>query len=108
MLPSTVSHGKTPRSWKTKIRRGSGPRTTSPSIRTSPLVGERKPAMVLSSVDLPQPEGPTMQRNSPFATSRLMSFSTGVLLPSRVNVMWMCCADSLVSNGVPDGFRERH
>ena len=43
ILPSTVSHGKTPRSWKTKMRRGSGPSTASPSIVIAPLVGERKP-----------------------------------------------------------------
>ena len=32
MLPAAVSQGKTPRSWNTKMRRGSGPRTSSPSI----------------------------------------------------------------------------
>src|SRR5207302_871738 len=33
--------------------------------------GVRKPATTLSRVDLPQPEGPSTQRNSPPATSRL-------------------------------------
>ena len=36
MFSSTVSQGNTPRSWKTKMRRGSGPVTRSPSIVTSP------------------------------------------------------------------------
>ncbi len=34
------------------------------------------PAMQLSRVDLPQPEGPTRTRKSPFSMSRLIDFST--------------------------------
>src|SRR5262245_15651742 len=40
-------------------------------MRISPAVGARKPAMTLSSVDLPQPEGPTMHRNSEASMSKL-------------------------------------
>ena len=47
--------------------------TTLPSIRISPEVAGCKPAIKWSRVDLPQPEGPTMQRNSPGLTFRLMS-----------------------------------
>ncbi len=36
--------------------------------------------MMLSSVDLPQPEGPSRQTNSPSLTSRSMSSSTVDLL----------------------------
>ena len=46
MLSVTVSQGKTPPSWKMKIRRRSGPCTGSPSTRISPRVAFRKPAMM--------------------------------------------------------------
>src|ERR1700756_3907025 len=36
---------------------------------TEPSVGSSRPAMMLSSVDLPQPEGPTRIRNSPASIS---------------------------------------
>ena len=36
-----------------------------PSMRISPAVIGSSPAMVLSSVDLPQPDGPTSTRNPP-------------------------------------------
>ena len=42
-----------------------GPFTRSPSTVTMPVVGLRKPATALSSVDFPQPEGPTIETNSP-------------------------------------------
>src|SRR5690606_249554 len=43
---------------------------TSSPISTSPSVIDSSPAIRLSTVDLPQPDGPTMVRNSPSATSR--------------------------------------
>jgi hypothetical protein len=36
-----------------------------PSISITPEVGRSSPAMLRSSVDLPQPEGPTKTTNSP-------------------------------------------
>src|SRR5215467_16293473 len=39
--------------------------------------GARKPAMTLSSVDLPQPEGPTMHRNSEASMSKLTPATPG-------------------------------
>ncbi len=53
--------------------------TLRPSISTSPEVRSSSPAMMRSSVDLPQPEGPTKTTNSPSATSRSMPFSTSTL-----------------------------
>ena len=53
--------------------------TFSPSIRTSPEVASSSPAMTRSSVDLPQPDGPTKMTNSPSSTSRSMPFSTSTL-----------------------------
>src|SRR5471030_59283 len=56
---------------------GLGPRRTVPSMRTSPSLGCSKPAMIFISVDLPQPDGPTMATNSPSFTSRLTPPTTG-------------------------------
>lgn len=44
---------------------------------TSPLSGERNPAIIRSVVVLPQPEGPSKVTNSPSCISRLTSFSIG-------------------------------
>src|SRR5258708_7747424 len=82
---STVNQGNTPFSWNTKIRWGSGPDTGVPLTNTSPTAGLRKPAMMFSRVDLPQPEGPTMQTNSPRTTSKSMLSRTtmGAVLPAN-------------------------
>src|SRR5882672_7914176 len=40
-----------------------------PSSRIEPLAGSTSPAIPFSSVDLPQPDGPSSTRNSPPATS---------------------------------------
>src|SRR5581483_2841619 len=77
------------------MRRGSGPTTGWPSIRTWPLVGAMKPAMTFKIVDFPQPDGPNRQTNSPSPTSRLMSSSTLTLPPSRPNTMLIPSARSL-------------
>ena len=43
---------------------------------TRPLVGAYRPAIILSNVDLPQPDVPTMALKLPDANARLMSSST--------------------------------
>lgn len=43
-----------------------------PLSRTRPLSGRSRPAAIRSSVDLPQPEGPTYAMNSPARTCRSM------------------------------------
>src|SRR3954453_11456703 len=43
----------------------------------SPLVMSSRPTIIRSSVDFPQPEGPTRIMNSPSAMSRLTSFTAG-------------------------------
>src|SRR5687768_498999 len=53
-----------------------GPVTAAPSIVIRPRSGRSNPAMMLSSVDLPQPEGPTMATNSPSRTSKLTPSTT--------------------------------
>src|SRR4051812_1514589 len=53
--------------------------TIRPPISTVPALGRSSPAMMLSSVDLPQPDGPTSTANSPLSMSRSMPFSTSRL-----------------------------
>src|SRR5690348_11048672 len=53
-----------------------------PSIRISPPSGSSKPAMQRSAVDLPQPEGPSRQTNSPSATSSDIAL-TAMVAPKR-------------------------
>ncbi len=57
-----------------------GVRVTSwPAMSIWPLVRSSSPAIILSMVDLPQPDGPTKTTNSPFSTSRLMPLMTSRL-----------------------------
>jgi hypothetical protein len=58
-----LEHHRTPRS---PGRAGSRP----PADATSPSVVSSSPAIMRSSVDLPQPEGPTSTQNSPSSMSR--------------------------------------
>src|SRR5688572_18186875 len=51
--------------------RGAFVLTTSPPIRSSPAEMSSSPAIMLSAVDFPQPEGPTRIMNSPSPISRL-------------------------------------
>ena len=52
---------------------GASPVTSRPSMEMVPLLVSSSPAISLSSVDLPQPEGPTKTTNSPFSISRSSS-----------------------------------
>ena len=52
--------------------------TTLPSIAIVPPLISSRPASIRSSVDLPQPEGPTSTMNSPSAMSKLMPWMTFV------------------------------
>src|SRR5262245_55124821 len=56
---------------------------STPSIRIEPASGLSIPAMRLSSVDLPEPEGPIRPRKSPRCTSNERSCSTGTTWPPR-------------------------
>ena len=51
-----------------RARRRTGRRGPPPATTTRPLVGVSMPAMRLSSVVLPEPDGPMRLRNSPSAT----------------------------------------
>src|SRR5262249_13452918 len=63
-------------------RSGPGLLTGMPSTRTSPLVGCSKPAIRLSSVDLPQPLAPTRVTNSRSATTTLIPASATTWPPA--------------------------
>src|SRR5665213_2788375 len=54
--------------------------TSRSPIQISPEVTSSSPAIILRSVDLPQPDGPTMTRNSPSKMSRETP-STAVTAP---------------------------
>ena len=70
----TDNHGISERlySWKTSAISSGGRVTGVPLSTTSPLVGSSSPDMHLSSVVLPQPDGPTTHTNSrsPIVNSR--------------------------------------
>src|SRR5690606_1632613 len=87
MFCSTVIHGNTEPCCEIMIPLRLGPLRLFPSIRIAPRSAFSNPAMMLSMVDLPQPEGPTIATNSPSATSKLTSSTTArspnpLLIPS--------------------------
>ena len=49
-----------------------------PSRRMSPWVAVSNPASIIRQVVLPEPDGPSMVRNSPFGIERLRSLTTSV------------------------------
>src|SRR6266705_1938661 len=65
-----VSQGSREWFWNTTPRSGPGPETSRSASRTWPSVGLSSPATILSSVDLPQPECPISETNSPARMSR--------------------------------------
>src|ERR1017187_10076115 len=90
MLSATVSQGKDVYFWKTMPRSRPGPPTGLPSTRISPVSGWSRPAIMRSSVDFPQPDGPSRTLNSPrfrpsgektSSTSKLTLCSASMRLP---------------------------
>jgi hypothetical protein len=68
----TVFHGGSwSNSWNTTMRSGPGCVTRRPSRRISPSTGGMNPPTAFSSVDLPQPEGPSSTKRSAACTSKL-------------------------------------
>ncbi len=69
---------------------GMGSDTVRPATVTVPIVAGLRPATMRSSVDLPQPLGPTSETNSPAPTDKEMSAraSTGPLAASYVMPTW--------------------
>src|ERR1700755_1413153 len=68
------------------------PTSGSPARDTSPSVGVSRPAMMLSSVDLPQPDGPITATNSPGVIVKSTPRSARTGAPSDSNVLRRPCA----------------
>ena len=87
-LSSTVFQGNRAPFWKTTIRSEPGLSSRpgaamrAPSRRISPAVRSSKPAMVLRSVVLPQPEGPTTTQIPPGGTWKEQSSTATTCAPS--------------------------
>src|ERR1700712_3346345 len=75
--------------------------TDSPPMRISPAVGASSPAIRRSSVDLPQPDGPTKTMNSPSAMSRSSPRSTSVEPPKTLRTprSWSSATAALPARG---------
>src|SRR5689334_13378509 len=58
----------------------------------SPSVMSSRPTIIRSSVDFPQPEGPTRIMNSPSATSMLTSFTAGNPSPYFLTMFFISMA----------------
>src|SRR5215471_18993288 len=71
MFALTSSHGSEASSWNTTpTPSGTSPAIGRPSKSRSPSLTAVSPAIASSSVDLPQPDGPTTAKNSPRSRSR--------------------------------------
>ena len=64
----TDIHGSSVADWKTTPRSVPGPSISRPPMTTPPVVGWLRPMRIESTVDLPQPEWPSRQTNSPSST----------------------------------------
>ena len=85
MFSATVRCGKSAYDWNTiAMPRAAGARcvTSRPPMRIVPAVGVSSPAMSLSVVDLPQPEGPRSTTNEPASAANV--------LPSRARESAQC------------------
>ncbi len=69
MFPRVLRHSSSAARWNTKPISRCGPFTGWPSSSARPREARTSPAATLSSVDLPQPDGPRIETNSPGATS---------------------------------------
>src|SRR5579884_294911 len=96
-----------------RIRSAPGSRASRPSNSSVPAVGRTKPATALSSVDLPQPEGPRRTNFSPRRTwketSRTASTTPAAVvnwIDTRLASISVSCAAmamaALLPRGVPD------
>jgi len=68
-LSSVLRQGSSVAFWNAMPTPPRGPSTARPSTAARPADGGTSPATILSTDDLPQPEGPTRAANSPRATS---------------------------------------
>ena len=71
ILSTTLRHGSRLGSWNTYAVRGE------PTTSTRPVVGSARCAINRRIVVLPQPDGPTIETNSPRRTEKSTASSTG-------------------------------
>src|SRR3974390_503930 len=83
-LSTTLRQGNVDSSWNTMPIDLCGPEMVSPPTRTVPACCASRPPITLNKVDLPQPEGPMIERNSPCRTLN-ETLSTAVTGPSAVS-----------------------
>src|SRR5262245_58147950 len=81
-LPITERHGSSAWLWQITARSRLGPSIDWLSTITVPSEGTSRPARILSTVVLPQPEWPMMQTNSPRAIASHRSSNTVVVPPA--------------------------
>ena len=86
-LSKTSSHGKRACSWNITMRSRPGPDTGVSSTFIVPLSGLSSPATRFSSVDFPQPLGPTRHTNSPSPTFRLTFLSASTFPLAELKVL---------------------
>src|SRR5690606_11925597 len=72
-LPKQLIQGSRLWFWNTTARSGPGPSISRPLHTRPPALASSRPAIRLRTVDLPQPEWPISETNSPRAMLRLMS-----------------------------------
>jgi hypothetical protein len=77
----TLSQGISAWLWKMTPRSRLGPDTSRWSMKTLPLLALSRPARMLRMVDLPQPEWPVTQTNSPLWMRKLTWSNTVTFSP---------------------------
>src|SRR5215216_6758928 len=96
----TSMWGKSAYCWKTMLtsrRKGGTPTMSRPCSRIWPLVGSSKPAIMRRVVVLPQPDGPSREKNSPSANSFSTAASSFAASPSSSGTAGTVPAWTLVS-----------
>jgi hypothetical protein len=74
--------------------------TSAPSSRILPDVGSSKPAIILSRVVLPQPDGPSIEKNSPRTIPKSAS-STATNVPNSLRTASRTMTSSVGAAGPP-------
>ena len=103
MFSSIDRCGKSAYDWNTMdTRRLSGVRrvTSRPSMRILPSVTSSSPAMSRSTVDFPQPEGPSSTTNFP-DSARKLTASTAFTRPKRFVTFSRTISDKFLPQGIP-------
>src|SRR5664279_3902608 len=100
-LSATVRCGKSAYDWNTVLTLrlyGATPTMSRPVSSTRPESGSSNPAIMRSEVVLPQPDGPSIEKNSPRPTV-IVTLSTATISPNRFVTPYRptstCCSGSV-------------